>query len=196
MEDALRAEPARISYRRSSDAARETAALLARDAIVGWFQGAAEYGPRALGHRSILANPTRADMRDVVNVRIKHREPFRPFAGAVPAEVASRYFEVEGESPYMQFVVPVREAARSRIPAVVHQGTCRVQTVSRESDASFHRLLCAFGETSGVPVVLNTSFNDRDEPIVCSPAQAVATFLATDLDALVLGPFVATKTSA
>ncbi len=124
---------------------------------------------------------------------VKHREQFRPFAGAVPIEVAAQYFDIAGESPYMQFVVPVLPAAQSRIAAVVHKGTCRIQTVSRESDPLFHELLNAFGARTGVPVLLNTSFNDRDEPIVCSPRDAVRTFLNTDLDGAVLGPFIVSK---
>jgi carbamoyltransferase len=182
-----------LDYRRMENVARETALLLSQRKIVGWFQGRVEYGPRALGHRSILASPLSAEMKDVVNAQIKHREPFRPFAGAVPLELAGQFFRVEGASPYMQFVLPVVESAQAKIPAVVHSGTCRAQTVSAESDPLFHRLLHEFGELTGVPVVLNTSFNDADEPIVCSPANAIKTFLATDLDALVLGPFLVRK---
>jgi carbamoyltransferase len=185
----------RIAYWSSQDVAQEAAGLLAEGQILGWFQGRMEYGPRALGHRSILASPLIPDMKDTVNARIKHREAYRPFAGAVPEEQASSFFEIDGPSPYMQFVFPVRAAARERIPAIVHNGTCRVQTVSHTQDPLFHKLLTAFGQRSGVPILLNTSFNDADEPIVCSPSHAVRTFLATDLDALVIGPFVVRKTS-
>jgi carbamoyltransferase len=182
-----------IQFTRCESIVEAVAEVLAGGQIVGWFQGRMEYGPRALGHRSILANPQFAEMRDAVNARIKHREQFRPFAGAVPLERASDYFEIKGASPYMQFVLPVVESAQPRIPAIVHRGTCRVQTVAKEDDPLFHGLLEAFGSRTGVPVLLNTSFNDADEPVVCSPDNAIATFLRTDLDALALGPFLVTK---
>ncbi|MCC6361328.1 MAG: carbamoyltransferase [Phycisphaerales bacterium] len=197
IETALMERGAALRFHRPAQVAESAAELLAAQRIIGWFQGRMEYGPRALGHRSILASPARAEMRDLVNERIKHRELFRPFAGAVPFEVAEQYFELDGrESPYMQFVLPVRESSQAQIPAVVHRGTCRVQTVSRESDPLFHGLLHAFGRRTGVPVLLNTSFNDRDEPIVCSPQDAIRTFLNTDLDALVLGPFLVFRTNS
>lgn len=190
------ATDASITVSQPADITAVTADLLAAGCIIGWYEGRDEYGPRALGHRSILASPLHAEMKDVVNARIKHREPFRPFAGAVPLERAPDFFELNGESPYMQFVVPVRSEAITRIPAVVHAGKCRAQTV-RPSDAPrFHALLCAFGQRTGVPVLLNTSFNDADEPIVCSPVDAVRTFLRTDLDALVLGPYLAVRRSS
>ncbi len=182
-----------VQYRRCEDIAEAAAELLARDKIIGWFRGRMEYGPRALGHRSILASPRKAEMKDAVNARIKHRERFRPFAGAVPLECAAEYFQIDGPSPYMQFVLPVLEHARARIPAVVHHGTCRVQTVARDDEPDFHRLLRAFARRAGVPILLNTSFNDADEPIVCTPEHALATFLRMDLDALALGPFLVTK---
>lgn len=193
IERALREAKATVVYRRCADLIAETADLLAAGKIIGWFQGRMEYGPRALGHRSILASPLRPEMKDTVNARIKHREQFRPFAGAVPLECASEYFRIDGASPYMQFVLPVLEHVQSQIPAVVHDGTCRVQTVRGDDDRLFHSLLLAFGRRTGTPVLLNTSFNDADEPIVCSPAHAVASFLRMDLDALVLGPFIVTK---
>jgi carbamoyltransferase len=143
-----------------------------------------------LGHRSILANPASKEMRDIVNDRIKHREPFRPFAGAVPLEHARLFFDLECHSPYMQFVVPVRGNAIDRIPAVVHFGTSRAQTVDRDEDPLFHALLLEFGKRTGCPVLLNTSLNDAEEPIVCSPTDAVRTFLNTSLDALFIGGFM------
>lgn len=190
---ALTAASGRLVFRRASDLVAETAQLLADQQIVAWFQGRVEYGPRALGHRSILASPLQAEMKDLINSRVKHREEYRPFAGAVPLELAAQYFEVDRPSPYMQFVLPVRADAMPRIPAVVHAGTCRAQTVAQEQDPLFHALLHAFGERTGVPVLLNTSFNDADEPIVTSPEDAVRTFLSTNLDALVIGPFIARK---
>ena len=179
-----------LRYSRPSDVASVAAQRLAAGEILRWFQGRMEYGPRALGHRSILASPSSKEMRDVVNDRIKHRERFRPFAGAVPLEHAREFFELERHSPYMQFVVPVRESALDRIPAVVHFGTCRAQTVDRAADPLLHTLLLEFGKRTGCPVLLNTSFNDAEEPIVCSPSDAVRTFLSTRLDALVIGSFV------
>jgi carbamoyltransferase len=179
-----------VRVRRPADLEREVAVLLARGAIVAWFQGRAEYGPRALGHRSILAEPRRAETKDLVNARIKHREPYRPFAAAVPVEVADQWFVLAGRSPFMQFVAPVRADAQARLAAVTHAGTCRVQTVDRAEAPRFHRLLVLFGAETGVPVLLNTSFNDADEPIVCSPADALRTFLASQLDALAIGPFL------
>lgn len=193
LESALTHSGARLHLERPPDIAHAAAELLADGQVVAWFQGRLEYGPRALGHRSILASPLRGEMRDVVNTRIKHRERFRPFAGAVPEEHARDYFELNGSSPHMQFVVPVRAAARERIPAVVHHGTCRAQTVAAAENPLFHELLEQFGRRTGTPVVLNTSFNDADEPMVCSPNDAVRTFLATDLDALAIGPFLARK---
>ena len=164
--------------------------LLAQQSIVAWVQGRDEFGPRALGHRSILASPRDPEMRDTINARVKHREPFRPFGGVVPAERAAEFFDCSEPSPYMQFVVPVRDSARQRIPSIVHHGTCRIQTVTAESDPQLHRLLLETGRRTGVPILLNTSFNDADEPIVHTPADACRTFLKTDLDALALGPYL------
>lgn len=193
IETALQQSRATIRFTRSNTVTEDAAALLAQNKIIAWFQGRMEYGPRALGHRSILANAANADMKHLVNERIKHREQFRPFAGAVPLELAPNYFEIEGQSPHMQFVLPVRSAFQGTLSSVIHQGTCRVQTVSKDSDPIFYELLQAFGRRTGIPILLNTSFNDRDEPIVCSPRDAIRTFLRTDLDALVLGDFVVHK---
>jgi carbamoyltransferase len=174
--------------------AARVAALLAEGRIVGWYQGRMEIGPRALGNRSILADPRRADMQDIVNERIKHREPFRPFAPAVLEEAAGEFFLDARPLPYMIFVLPVRAEKRDVIPAVVHvDGTARVQTVSRELNPRFHRLIAAFGARTGVPVLLNTSFNDNGEPIVESPAAAVRSFRSTNLDHLVLGRRLVTR---
>jgi carbamoyltransferase len=154
--------------------------------MVGVVHGRMEFGPRALGGRSILADPRRAAVRDRLNATIKRREGFRPFAPAVPIERAREFFCWEGESPFMSYVARVRPEQAARIPAVVHvDGTARLQTVRRESDPFFWALLNAFGEAAGVPVLLNTSFNEN-EPIVCSPREAIDCFLRTDLDALFL----------
>jgi carbamoyltransferase len=172
------------------------ASRLAEGQVIAWVQGRMEYGPRALGHRSILASPLQPEMRDTVNARVKHREEFRPFAGAVPLDRAAEFFELTVPTPYMQFVVPVRAEMQARIPAVVHFGTCRAQTVSRDEDPKFYELLMKFGELTGVPVLLNTSFNDADEPIVCTPRDAIRSFLAMELDALIMSDRIVTKRRA
>ncbi len=171
-----------------ADLLERCAGALAQGHIVGWFQGRMEYGPRALGNRSILADPRGADMKDVLNARVKHRESFRPFAPAVPLERVAEFFDLEGPSPYMLLVAAVRDQWVERLPAITHvDGTARVQTVTPESNRLFYRLLEAFERHSGVPVLLNTSFNVRGEPIVCSPEDAWICFQKTDMDALVLG---------
>jgi carbamoyltransferase len=165
--------------------------LLAEGNVIGWFQGRMEFGPRALGARSILANPTEEAMRDKVNAKIKHREQFRPFAPSVLREAASTYFTFDGrdrESPFMLLVAEVRPDKRHLVPAITHaDGTARVQTVSREQQPLYYDLIEAFGKLTGVPVLLNTSFNVRGEPIVCTPAEAFNSFSHTDMDYLVLG---------
>lgn len=160
---------------------------LAQGRIVGWFQGRFEMGPRALGFRSILADPRRGEIRDVINAKIKKRETFRPFAPAVLAERASAYFEIGQEDPFMTLAPRVRADKRAEIAAAVHvDGTARIQTVHAADSPRFHALISAFERQTGVPVLLNTSFN-RQEPIVASPADAIACFQRTDMDALVLG---------
>ncbi len=161
---------------------------IAGGAIVGWLDGRMEFGPRALGGRSILADPRKAEVRDVVNARIKHREPFRPFAPAILEERVGDFFEEARPVPWMTEILPVRPAQRERIPAVVHtDGTGRVQTVRAADSPRFHALIRAFEDRTGVPVLLNTSFNVAGEPIVCSPEDACRCFRTADLDGLVLG---------
>ncbi|WP_262414635.1 carbamoyltransferase C-terminal domain-containing protein [Streptomyces sp. ST1015] len=158
---------------------------------MGWFTGGSEFGPRALGHRSILADPRRAEMKDILNSKVKHREAFRPFAPAVLAHRAAEYFELDIESPYMLLVAPVREDKRQEVPAITHvDGTARVQTLTPEANGAFYDLVERFGELTSVPVVLNTSFNDRGEPIVETPEQALAFFGPSQLDYLFLEDFV------
>ncbi len=167
---------------------------LAEGKVVGWFQDRMEFGPRALGNRSILADPRRSEALQEVNLRIKFRESFRPFAPAVLAEEAHRYFELTCPSPYMLLTAQVRPEMRSRIPAVTHvDGSARVQTVHLEQHPTFHALLTAFFRKTGCPVLLNTSFNVRGEPIVESPADAYQTFMRSGIDFLALGAFVLTK---
>ncbi|MFC6093389.1 carbamoyltransferase [Saccharothrix lopnurensis] len=176
------------------DLLAEVVDRLERGEVVGWYRGRSELGPRALGHRSILADPRQPEVRDHVNSVIKEREWFRPLAPVVVEERAHEFFELDRPSPLMTFAVPVRPAARAVIPAVTHvDGTARVQTVSAEQDEVCHRLLCRFADRTGVPVLLNTSFNRRDEPLVETPADAVAAFLAMPLDALVLEDHLVTK---
>ncbi len=192
------------------------AGLLADGAVVGWFQGRMEFGPRALGARSILGDPRREDMQSTMNLKIKFRESFRPFAPAVLLESAADWFRLPAghDSPYMLFVAPLEDrhratgsdagparrgferlnAARSAIPAVVHvDGSARIQTVDRARHSRFHRLLSCFADRTGCPVLINTSFNVRGEPIVCTPADAWRCFMATDLDTLVVEDFVVHK---
>jgi carbamoyltransferase len=170
-----------------------TAAVIAGGKILGWFQGRAEWGPRALGNRSIVADPRRPEMKDVLNRRIKHREIFRPFAPSILAERTGEWFEKSYPSPFMTLAYSVLPEKREKIPAPTHvDGTGRLQTVSREANPRYWQLIKAFEDLTGVPVVLNTSFNDN-EPIVCRPEEALDCFLRTQMDALVLGDFLITK---
>ncbi|HVA16358.1 MAG TPA: carbamoyltransferase C-terminal domain-containing protein, partial [Candidatus Dormibacteraeota bacterium] len=173
-----------------------TAKHIAQGKIVGWYQGRSEWGPRALGNRSILADPRRAQMKETLNRRIKHREAFRPFAPSILEEATGEYFERTHPSPFMTFAYPVRASKRAVIPAPTHvDGTARLQTVSRQTHPLYWRLIRAFGDFTGVPVLLNTSFNDN-EPIVCRPEEALACFDRTKMDVLVLGNFLLEKKSA
>lgn len=197
IESVLRAAGARYRRLAPDELVEEVSRRLADGRVVGWFQGRLEWGPRALGHRSILADPRDQGMRERVNSKVKRRESFRPFAPAVPWEDADRWFEHPHESPYMALALPVRPERRAEIPSVVHaDGTARVQTVRREIDPLFHALLRAFGRRTGVPALLNTSFNGRREPIVCTPEDAWACHRRCGLDALAIGPFLAEKAEA
>jgi carbamoyltransferase len=161
--------------------------MIADGKIFAWFQGRMEFGPRALGNRSLLADPRRPDMRNILNQKIKHREDFRPFAPSVMAERADEWFEVGAHSmshEFMLFACGVKTERRDRIPAVMHQdGSARLQLVRRESNPHFHELISCFFARTGVPLVINTSFNDS-EPIVCTPTDAIVTFRKSGIDAL------------
>jgi carbamoyltransferase len=158
--------------------------------VVGWFQGRMEFGPRALGHRSIVADPRRADMKDILNARIKHREPFRPFAPSVLAEAVGEWFDQDYTSPFMVLVYTTLPEKRELIPAVNHiDNTGRVQSVEQDVEPRYHRLIQEFARITGVPMLLNTSFNEN-EPIVLTPAQALDCFLRTSMDVLVIGRHV------
>lgn len=186
---ALRA--AGLPYRKVDQPARVAAEVLSRSKLLGWFTGGSEFGPRALGHRSILADPRRAEMKDILNAKVKHREGFRPFAPAVLAENVSDFFELSIESPYMLLVAPVRAEKRHLVPAIVHvDGTARVQTVTRAENGRYRELIEWFNRLTGTPVVLNTSFNDRGEPIVETPQQALGFFGPSQLDYLVIDDYL------
>jgi carbamoyltransferase len=164
----------------------EVAGAIGEGLVIGWFQGRMECGPRALGHRSILGDPRRADMKDILNLKIKRRESFRPFAPSVLREAVSEWFSLDGDVPFMMQVYPIREDKRPLIPAVTHvDGTGRLQTVTEADNGRYYRLIRAFRDITGVPMVLNTSFNEN-EPIVCTPSQALDCFLRTKMDLLVL----------
>jgi len=186
----------KCAYRRLDDVPAETAQLLAQGKVIGWFQGRMEFGPRALGARSILASPIDPAMQSRLN-EIKDREDFRPVAPVVLEEDASEWFENATIAPYMLFVFRVREDKAARIPAVRHvDGTARVQTINRGQHALYYDLLRAFKARTGVPVLVNTSFNTRGEPIVCTPRDAVESYFTSPLDALVIGRFCLEKSPA
>jgi carbamoyltransferase len=175
----------------------DAAGLLAQGKIVGWYQGGAELGPRALGQRSILCDPRPGEMKDVLNSRVKFREGFRPFAPMIPEEEVHDWFEIDPShrtSPFMLRVMPFRPEQAERVPAVVHvDGTGRVQTVNRDVSPQLHGLLTAFKAETGVPVLLNTSFNIAGEPIVETPADAMWCFLYTDMDYCIMGDYLLSK---
>ena len=173
-----------------------TARHIADGKIVGWFQGRMEFGPRALGNRSILADPRRKDMKDILNSRIKFREPFRPFCPSILAEETGNWFELDYPSPFMVLAYKIKPGQTERIPAVTHQdGTGRLQTVRREDNPLYWKLINSFDSLTGVPVLLNTSFNEN-EPIVNTPKEALDCFLRTRMDVLVMGGYMLEKTSA
>jgi carbamoyltransferase len=178
---------ARFETLEDADLLRKTAALLAEGNVVGWFQGRMEFGPRALGARSILADPRDPKMRDTLNMKIKFREGFRPFAPSVLADKASEWFDIDCDSPYMLLVAQVREGKRV-IPSVTHvDNSARLQTVTREESPLYYDLIKEFEKLTGVPIVINTSFNVRGEPIVCTPKDAYLCFMRTNMDYLVVG---------
>jgi carbamoyltransferase len=172
---------------------RRTAAAIADGKVVGWFQGRMEWGPRALGNRSILCDPRRGDMKAILNAKIKRRESFRPFAPSILEEAVPDWFEENDSVPFMMQVFQIREDKRKLIPAVTHvDGSGRLQTVSHDTNPRYHRLIEQFGELSGIPMVLNTSFNEN-EPVVCKPEQALDCFLRTKMDVLVVGDTIISR---
>ncbi len=210
----LESSGARYTRATGAELCARVAALLAEEKVIGWFQGRMEFGPRALGARSILGDPRSPRMQSVMNLKIKFRESFRPFAPSVLRERVADYFEMDCDSPYMLLVAPVREhrrlpmtqeqqqlfgieklnVPRSTIPAVTHVDySARIHTVRREENPLYYDLLCAFERLTGCPVLVNTSFNVRGEPIVCTPEQAYTCFMRTEMDYLVLGDFILDK---
>lgn len=195
MEAALRKSG--LNYKRMGDITTHVAQQISEGKIVGWFQGRVECGPRALGNRSIVADPRSPETKPRLNDKVKHREPFRPFAPSALIERSGEYFASGYPSDVMLLVYDVLEHRRNEVPAITHvDGTARVQTVSRESNAAYWQLIKRFEEITGVPMVVNTSFNDNNEPIVCSPEDAIRCYLNTDLDALALGPFWLEKSTS
>ncbi|MEY2495813.1 MAG: carbamoyltransferase [Verrucomicrobiota bacterium] len=173
----------------SNELCRRTAAAIANGKVVGWFQGRMEWGPRALGNRSILCDPRRGDMKEILNLKIKRRESFRPFAPSILREAVAEWFEQDDDVPFMMEAFQIRPEKRALIPAVTHvDGSGRLQTVHRETNPLYHQLITAFHELTSVPLVLNTSFNEN-EPVVCRPEEALDCFLRTKMDLLVLGSF-------
>jgi carbamoyltransferase len=182
-----------LKYEKVTDIAKQTARHISEGKIVGWFQGRMEFGPRALGNRSIVIDPRRKEMKDILNLRVKKREEFRPFAPSVLVEYSDQYFDLNVPSPYMLLIAKVHPEKRKDIPAVTHvDGTARIQTVDRTTNPLYWNLINEFYKITGVPVILNTSFNEN-EPIVCTPEEAVNCFLKTQFDVLAMGNFVTIK---
>jgi len=190
----LQAQGCRVEQVADEDRLCErTASAVAEGKVVGWFQGRMEWGPRALGNRSILCDPRRSDMKDVLNLKIKRRESFRPFAPSILREAVPEWFETDDDVPFMMQVYPIREAKRPLIPAVTHvDGSGRLQTVYRKTNPRYYQLIESFSRQTGVPIVLNTSFNEN-EPVVCRPEEALDCFLRTRMDVLVLEDWVVVR---
>ncbi len=165
---------------------QRTAQAISEGKVIGWFQGRMEWGPRALGNRSILGDPRRADMKDILNLKIKRRESFRPFAPSILRRATGEWFELDNDVPFMLQVFQIRASQRERIPAVTHvNGSGRLQTVTEEQNSRYFRLIESFEKITGVPILLNTSFNEN-EPVVCNPEEALNCFLRTKMDILVI----------
>ncbi|HVF23663.1 MAG TPA: carbamoyltransferase C-terminal domain-containing protein, partial [Pyrinomonadaceae bacterium] len=189
VQSALQQSSLKFESHTDEEVTKRAARDIADGLVVGWFQGRMEFGPRALGNRSIVADPRRAEMKDILNERIKKREPFRPFAPSILEERVGEYFEQTHPAPTMLMVYQIKPERRSEIPAVAHvDGSGRLQTVSRKLNQRYYQLISDFAELTGVPVVLNTSFNEN-EPVVCTPQQAIDCFLKTRMDALYLGNY-------
>ena len=187
--EALKSENLPSQYLDPEALRHQVVDALCQGKVVGWFQGRMEFGARALGNRTLLADPRRADMRDIINLKIKFREKFRPFAPSILEERVGEYFEIDASSPFMEKVLKIRPEKRAEIPAVTHvDGTGRLQTVNRQTNPPYWELINTFGQRTGIPMVLNTSLNEN-EPIVRTPTEAIKCFLRTHMDALVLGSY-------
>ncbi|MBU1627745.1 carbamoyltransferase [bacterium] len=183
-----------LNYKECEHITQVAAKLLSEGKILGWFQGRMEWGPRALGNRSILANPRMSEMKDILNARVKHREGFRPFAPSILEEKTSQYFDITQPVPFMTVVCKVLPEKSAEVPAITHvDGTARLQTVSKTANPLYWKLIFEFEKLTGTPIILNTSFNVRGEPIICSPEDAILCFKKTDMDYLVLGNFLLWK---
>jgi carbamoyltransferase len=181
------------SFESDEDLVIEVAQLIKAGLVVGWYQGRSEWGPRALGHRSILADPSNQNMKEIINSKIKRRESFRPFAPSVLREDVGQFFEQDITSPFMMHVVKIRPEWRDRLPAVTHvDGTGRLQTVDKESNPLYYKLIAEFKSQTGIGMLLNTSFNEN-EPVVDSPQQAYDCFARTEMDAICLGRYIVLK---
>ncbi|WP_027056374.1 carbamoyltransferase [Mesorhizobium erdmanii] len=200
VEEELKAWAGHLEFERTEAVADRAAEWMAGGAVIGWVQGRSEFGPRALGNRSILADPRPATNKDRINAMVKKREGYRPFAPSVLEEDAREFFDLPGsacEFPFMNFVVRVRDSKRGLLGAITHvDGTARLQTVSRKASPAYWDVINAFKQRTGIPILLNTSFNNNAEPIVDSVADSIATFLTTELDGLVVGPFLVKKRAA
>ncbi len=195
IEHALRAYEGKVAVERLGSArATRIAGLVAEGNIVAWFSGGSEYGPRALGNRSIVCDPRLPDMKDILNIRVKHREQWRPFAASVLLEYMPEWFDINVESPFMLLAAQVREEKRKEVPSIVHiDGTCRLQSLTKEENGGYFDLVSAFNDLTGVPLILNTSFNLGGDPIVETPRDALDSFMRTDIDYLVLEGFLVRK---
>jgi len=183
-----------FQFEKQKNIAKTVAQILSEGKIVAWFQGKNELGPRALGHRSILCDPRKLEFRDKLNQQVKHRELFRPFGASCLLEKTSEFFEYDRPSPYMLFAVPTKSDKVNKIPAVVHRNeTSRIQTVTKEDNGIFYDLIKEFYDLTGIPLILNTSFNSQ-EPIVETPENALSTFLKTKVDYLAIGNYLVWKT--
>ncbi len=184
----------KVEFIRTEEPAAEAAKLIEKGYIMGWFQGAMEFGPRALGNRSIVADPRRGEMKDIINKKVKFREEFRPFAPSVMEEFADEYFENPTESPFMSFAFRVKEEKQTVIPAVTHvDGTARIQTVEKKQNPLYYKLIEEFYKLTKVPLILNTSLNIKGEPLCCSPQDAVSCLIKTEMDYLTIGNFIVKK---
>jgi carbamoyltransferase len=180
-------------YDDEGELCKATATAITEGKVIGWFQGRMEWGPRALGNRSILGDPRRADMKDILNLKIKRRESFRPFAPSIMREYVTEWFEQDDDVPFMMEVFQVKPDKRAQVPATTHvDGSGRLQTVHQETNPRYHRLIDSYRQITGVPIVLNTSFNEN-EPVVCKPQEALDCFLRTKMDVLVLNDWIVTR---